>query len=100
MAGSVQQPLGWRYDAPPTSTSGSSASPNRPTANSTPLLAEAYAIVGQPDLPRERLDRAPHLRALLNVEGNFFPNVDYTTCFRRGIVVLGCGPAYATAVAE
>ena len=64
------------------------------------LLPEAYAIVGQPDLPQERLDRAPHLRALLNVEGNFFPNVDYAACFRRGIVVLGCGPAYATAVAE
>jgi phosphoglycerate dehydrogenase-like enzyme len=64
------------------------------------LLPEAYAIVGQPDLPRERLDRAPQLRALLNVEGNFFPNVDYPTCFQRGIVVLGCGPAYATAVAE
>ena len=64
------------------------------------LLPEAYAIVGQPDLPWERLDRAPHLRALLNVEGNFFANVDYATCFERGIVVLGCGPAYATAVAE
>ena len=64
------------------------------------LLPEAYAIVGQPDLPRERLERAPHLRALLNVEGNFFPNVDYATCFERGIAVLGCGPAYATAVAE
>ena len=64
------------------------------------LLPEAYAIVGQPDLPQERLDRAPRLRALLNVEGNFFPNVDYRACFERGIVVLGCGPAYATAVAE
>jgi phosphoglycerate dehydrogenase-like enzyme len=63
-------------------------------------LPGAIAIVGQPDLPRERLDRAPRLRALLNVEGNFFPNVDYATCFERGIHVLGCGPAYSQAVAE
>jgi len=63
-------------------------------------LPEAMAIVGQPDLPAERLARAPGLRALLNVEGNFFPNVDYDTCYRRGIHVLGCGPAYSQAVAE
>ncbi|MFL6075802.1 MAG: NAD(P)-dependent oxidoreductase [Mycobacteriales bacterium] len=64
------------------------------------LLPSAFAVVGQPDLPRDRLDRAPGLRALLNVEGNFFRNVDYAACFERGIHVLGCGPAYAQAVAE
>jgi phosphoglycerate dehydrogenase-like enzyme len=63
-------------------------------------LPGLFAIVGQPDLPRERLDRAPQLRAVLNVEGNFYPNVDYEACFERGIHVLGCGPAYADAVAE
>jgi phosphoglycerate dehydrogenase-like enzyme len=63
-------------------------------------LPGAFAIVGQPALPSDRLARAPKLRALLNVEGNFYPNVDYPTCFERGIHVLGCGPAYATAVAE
>ncbi|MGW0570709.1 NAD(P)-dependent oxidoreductase [Streptomyces tauricus] len=63
-------------------------------------LPNAFAVVGQPDLPAERLARAGELRALLNVEGNFFPNVDYDVCFRRGIHVLGCGPAYAQAVAE
>ncbi len=63
-------------------------------------LPDAIAIIGQPDLPRQRLDRAPRLKALLNVEGNFFPNVDYPTCFERGIHVLGCGPAYSQAVAE
>jgi phosphoglycerate dehydrogenase-like enzyme len=63
-------------------------------------LPDAFAVVGQPDLPAERLARAGELRALLNVEGNFFPNVDYEGCFRRGIHVLGCGPAYAQAVAE
>jgi phosphoglycerate dehydrogenase-like enzyme len=64
------------------------------------LLPEAFAIIGQPALPAERLERAGQLRALINVEGNFFPNVDYTTCFARGVQVLGCGPAYAVAVAE
>jgi phosphoglycerate dehydrogenase-like enzyme len=64
------------------------------------LLPEAFAIVGQPDRPGERIAAAPHLRALLNVEGNFYPNVDYAACFDRGIHVLGCGPAYAQAVAE
>jgi phosphoglycerate dehydrogenase-like enzyme len=63
-------------------------------------LTDAWAVVGQPDLPAERLALAPHLRAVLNVEGNFYPNVDYPTCFTRSIRVLGCGPAYATAVAE
>ena len=64
------------------------------------LLPEAFAVVGQPSLPAERLERAGQLRALVNVEGNFFPNVDYATCFARGVHVLGCGPAYAVAVAE
>ncbi|MFD6286159.1 NAD(P)-dependent oxidoreductase [Streptomyces sp. NPDC060205] len=63
-------------------------------------LPDAFAVVGQPDLPAERLARAGELRALLNIEGNFFPNVDYDGCFRRGVHVLGCGPAYAQAVAE
>src|SRR6185436_2250637 len=48
----------------------------------------------------ERVELAGELRALLNVEGNFYPNVDYPACFDRGIHVLGCGPAYAQAVAE
>lgn len=63
-------------------------------------LPHAFAVIGQPDLPTERLARAPHLRVLVNVEGNFYPNVDYRSCFERGIYVLGCGPAYAPAVAE
>ena len=64
------------------------------------VLPEAFAVVGQPDLPRERIARAPKLRAVMNVEGNFYPNVDYQACFDAGIHVLGCGPAYAQAVAE
>ena len=64
------------------------------------LLPRAMAVVGQPDLPRERLERAERLRVVCNVEGNFFPNVDYATAHARGVRVLGCGPAYAQAVAE
>jgi phosphoglycerate dehydrogenase-like enzyme len=63
-------------------------------------LPDAFAVIGQPDLDRARLAKAPNLRVICNVEGNFFPNVDYETCSERGIYVLGCGPAYAQAVAE
>lgn len=64
------------------------------------VLPEAFAIIGQPNLPAERLSRARRLRAICNVEGNFFPNIDYPVAFDQGIAVLGCGPAYAQAVAE
>lgn len=64
------------------------------------LLPRAFAIVGQPDLPASRLARATSLRVVMNVEGNFYPNVDYEACFQAGVHVLGCGPAYAEAVAE
>ena len=64
------------------------------------LLPRAFAVVGQPDLSAERLNRADRLRVIMNVEGNFYPNVDYPTAFARGVRVLGSGPAYAQAVAE
>ena len=64
------------------------------------FLPSAFAIIGQADLDRERLQRAARLRVVCNVEGNFFPNMDYETCYEQGIYVLGCGPAYAQAVAE
>jgi phosphoglycerate dehydrogenase-like enzyme len=65
-----------------------------------PLLPELTAIVGQTALPAERLARTPKLKAVLNVEGNFLPNVDYATCFERGIAVLGIGPVFGQPVAE
>ncbi|WP_460819965.1 NAD(P)-dependent oxidoreductase [Nocardioides korecus] len=64
------------------------------------LLPEVFAVVGQTALPEERLRRASKLRAVMNVEGNFYPNIDYPTAFAQGIRVLGCGPAYAQPVAE
>jgi len=63
-------------------------------------IGEAALVIGQTDLPRERLDRATKLRAIINVEGNFLPNVDYATCFARGIKVLDVAPAFAVPVAE
>jgi phosphoglycerate dehydrogenase-like enzyme len=63
-------------------------------------LPEAVAILGQTDLPAERLERAPKLRAVINVEGNFLPNVDYAAARARGIHILVASPAFATPVAE
>ena len=37
---------------------------------------------------------------MLNVEGNFLPNIDYPACFARGIEVLGIGPVFGQPVAE
>ncbi|MGZ8632573.1 MAG: NAD(P)-dependent oxidoreductase [Solirubrobacteraceae bacterium] len=63
-------------------------------------LADTVAIVGQTDLDAARIARAPALRAVVNVEGNFLRNVDYEACFARGIHVLVASPAFAPAVAE
>ncbi|HVT72834.1 MAG TPA: hydroxyacid dehydrogenase [Lacunisphaera sp.] len=63
-------------------------------------LPQAIALIGQSPLERDRLDRAPHLRAVFNVESNFLPNVDYAECERRGIPVLSTAPVYAQPVAE
>ncbi len=57
------------------------------------------AVTHQP-MGRDRLDRAPRLRAIFNVETNFLPNVDYDECFRRGIHVLAPGAVFALPVAE
>jgi phosphoglycerate dehydrogenase-like enzyme len=63
-------------------------------------LPGASVLIGQSDLPAERLQKAAGLRAVINVEGNFLPNVDYETCFTRGIHVLSTGVAFGQAVAE
>jgi phosphoglycerate dehydrogenase-like enzyme len=64
------------------------------------LLPETVLIFGQTDMPRARLDRAPKLRAILNVESNFGPNIDYQTCSERGIWVITPAAAFAEPVAE
>ncbi len=64
------------------------------------LLPEASLLIGQSDMPRERLDRAPNLRGIINVETNFLQNVDYEACFARGVHVLAPSGAFARPVAE
>ncbi len=64
------------------------------------LLPEAELLIGQSDMPRERLDRAGKLRGIINVETNFLQNVDYETCFARGVHVLTPSSAFAKPVAE
>ena len=63
-------------------------------------LPQAIALIGQSPLDKARLDRAPNLRAVFNVESNFLPNIDYAECERRGIPVLSTAPVYAQPVAE
>ncbi len=63
-------------------------------------LPRADILIGQSDLPRERLEQASKLRAIFNVEGNFLPNIDYDCCLSRGIRVLIASPAFAVSVAE
>ncbi len=64
------------------------------------VLPRVEIIIGQTDMPRERLDRAPKLRAILNVKANWEPNIDYAEAQARGIHVLSAAPAMAPAVAE
>ncbi len=63
-------------------------------------LPSAVAVLGQTALPAARLERARALRAIVNVEGNFLPNVDYGAALDRGIHVLNASPAFALPVAE
>jgi len=63
-------------------------------------LPDMALLIGQSDMPKARLDRAPKLRAIINVETNFLQNVDYETCFERGVHVLAPSSAFARPVAE
>lgn len=63
-------------------------------------LPRTIALIGQSPLDKARLDRAPHLRAVFNVESNFLGNIDYAECHCRGIPVLSTAPVYARPVAE
>ena len=63
-------------------------------------LPDMALLIGQTDMPKERLDRAKNLRAIINVETNFLQNVDYEICFQRGIHVLAPSSAFAKPVAE
>ena len=63
-------------------------------------LSNVVAIIGQTALSKVRLDRAPKLKFVANVESNFLPNIDYEECHRRNIQVVSTAPVFAQAVAE
>ena len=63
-------------------------------------IEEASFIIGQPELPREILQKAKKLKAIFNVESNFLDNMDYEYCFANGIHVLTTGRVFAMPVAE
>ena len=77
-------------------------SEDRPMPDETveELLPETILLIGQTAMGRDRLDRAGKLKAIINVETNFLPNIDYVRCQERGIWVLTPGGAFAGAVAE
>ena len=66
-----------------------------------PLKADLFAVVS-PGWRYGSLSDFPQLRAILDVGGGF-PSpaaLDYQECFRRGIRVLTCAPAFGPQVAE
>lgn len=71
-----------------------------PAAQVEELLPDTVLIFGQTDMPKERLDRAKKLKAIINVESNFMPNIDYQACVERGIWVITPASAFASPVAE
>jgi phosphoglycerate dehydrogenase-like enzyme len=71
-----------------------------PPADASVALARAGAIVCDGWRYGDVLDRAPSLRAIINVSGGFSPHLDYDTCFSRGIRVLSVAPAFGRQVAE
>ena len=64
------------------------------------VLPEVEILIGQTAMPSERLERAPKLKAILNVKANWEPTLDYAEAQARGIYVLSAAPAMAPAVAE
>ena len=64
------------------------------------LLPGMAILVGQAAMPAERLRIATNLRAIINVKGNWEPNIDYAEAHARGIHVLSVAPVFGDAVAE
>ena len=64
------------------------------------LLPKTEILISQQPMDRVRLDMAPELRAIFNVETNFLPNIDYEACFQRGVHVLTPASVFSVPVAE
>ena len=63
-------------------------------------LPNCEILISQQPMDRTRLDNAPYLKAIFNVETNFLPNIDYTACLSRGIHVLAPSSVFSEPVAE
>lgn len=63
-------------------------------------LPHTDVLISQQPIDRAALDSAPNLKAIFNVETNFLPNIDYETCFARGIHVAAPSSVFALPVAE
>lgn len=63
-------------------------------------LPNTDVLISQQAMEKSRLNIAPKLRAIVNVETNFLPNVDYEACFQRGIHVIAPSSVFAAPVAE
>jgi len=63
-------------------------------------LPGTEVLISQQAINKSKLDSAPTLRAIINVETNFLSNIDYDICFARGIHVLTPASVFAVPVAE
>ncbi|MFB2552503.1 hydroxyacid dehydrogenase [Ensifer soli] len=63
-------------------------------------VVPADVAMGVFDMPAARLARCTRLKAFVNSEGNFLPNIDYRHCFSHGIRVLSASHVFAEPVAE
>ena len=63
-------------------------------------LPETDVLISQQPMHHDRIDKAPKLRAIFNVETNFLSYIDYESCFQRGIHVLTPASVFASPVAE
>jgi phosphoglycerate dehydrogenase-like enzyme len=63
-------------------------------------LSDVAFVLGQPPISDALLARLTGLKAVLNVESNLLPNMNYAELFRRGIYTLTTGAVFAEPVAE
>lgn len=60
----------------------------------------SFLVAATPSLTADQIDRAPKLKAVIEVSGAFHGGLDYAACFERGIEVLSCAPGFRHSVAE
>lgn len=64
------------------------------------LPRAAVWITAEPAVDKALLDRAPQLKAIIEVSGAFPGTIDYEACFAKGVQVLSCAPGFRRSVAE